>query len=274
MEEEIKSFEVFNKKVAFNSTNLLKAQKDLLSSIQSHIDDCFHILKAITPPPNLDEFNSNVRRSMERSPYQWLIHTNSKQNVLEFKNNIGEYKFFIDSIVNKLKHEHRRLRDIININTFEKRIGYFVEGSGVDEQGNVFVGPDRDIHPNDVPFSYSRDLAFHLYNIYEISYHLKNTLIKLYKNYYNIDLIENFYFYEDPTDMKVIINKIFKLNLRFFSKEYRNPVPIVEWDQNLNTLFLSLDKEFKLNNDFFDPKRFVVTWTPDSTTKTFRWPRG
>ena len=141
VEEEIKSFEVFNKKVAFNSTNLLKAQKDLLSSIQSHIDDCFHILKAITPPPNLDEFNSNVRRSMERSPYQWLIHTNSKQNVLEFKNNIGEYKFFIDSIVNKLKHEHRRLRDIININTFEKRIGYFVEGSGVDEQGNVFVGP-------------------------------------------------------------------------------------------------------------------------------------
>ena len=33
--------------VSFESLNLLKAQKELLYSFQSHIDDCYHILKEI-----------------------------------------------------------------------------------------------------------------------------------------------------------------------------------------------------------------------------------
>jgi hypothetical protein len=132
VEDEIEPFKADNKFVGFESSNLLRAQKELLYSIQSHIDDCYHILKATTAYPNMDEFNSRIRRSMGRSPYQWLIHTNP--TVFDFKDNIQEYKSFIDVIVNKLKHEHRRLRDIIYISNFEKRVGYFVEGSKKKEK--------------------------------------------------------------------------------------------------------------------------------------------
>ena len=235
--EEIKDFKVNDQNIKFNSTKLLRAQKELLHSIQSHIDDCYHILKATTPYPNMEEFNSNTRRSMKRSPYQWLIHTNPC--VSDFKDNINEYKFFIDSIVNKLKHQHRRLRDVIYISDFETRIGYFVEGSGVNEDGNVYVGPDSDIHLNDIVFSYSRDLSFHFYNIYVLSYHLKDTLLKSFEKQYNLKLEDDFYLKEDSTDIIDVANEICQLNLRFFNKEYFNSYLLLNGIQILIPYFYS-----------------------------------
>jgi len=274
VKEELEPANVHSELPKFNSNKLLRAQKELLYSIRSHIDVSYHILKATNPyPPDMDKFNSKTKKSMESSPFQWLIHTNYN-TVFYFKSNIQEYKTFLDLIVNKLKHEHARLRDIIYIDDFEKRIGYFVEGSGADENGKVFVGPDTEIHPKGVVFSYSRDLAFHFYKIYEISHHLKNALIISFKDQHNRVIADDFYLKEDSSKFVDIAYKICKLNLRFFPKEYFKPVPIIDWNPDINTLFLLLDEEFKLNSDLSGSIRKIVNWTGDSTTKKFRFPRG
>lgn len=273
LQEEIKHMKVYPKDVRFNSTKLLKSQKELLYSLRSHIDICYHILKATTPNCDMGKFNKNQRNSMERSAYKWLELNNF--NVLSyFQKNIRDYKYFLDPIVNKLKHEHAKLRDIIYIDDFERRIGYFIEGSGVDERGEVFIGPDSEIHPNDLVFSYSRDLSFHFYNIYKISHYLKNSLIKSFKEQYNLTWTKDYFLKEDPSKINDIVEKIDRLNSRFFPKEFLLPLPIIEWDQDANTLFLLLDKEFRLNSDLSGSIRKIVDWTPDSTTKNFRFPIG
>jgi hypothetical protein len=256
--------------VKLESSNLLKSQNELLHSLQSHIDDCYHILKATSPYPNMDAIKSSDKKRMNRSPYLWLYYS-KHPTFLIFKDNIQEYKSFVDLIVNKLKHEHARLRDVILANNFETRIGYFVEVSEVDGEEEVVLGPDPEIHPNSTVFSYSRDLSFHFYNLYELSRHLKNALIKAFEQY-NFVLTDDFYFKEASTDINDIAKELYELNLLFFPSEYIKPVPIIEWDRD--TLFLSLDKEFRLNSDFFGSIRKLVSWTPDGTTKSFRFPRG
>lgn len=255
----------------YDSSKLLNAQENLLRSIQSHIDDCFHILKSTSPYPDLSIFNSKQRSAMQRSAMQWLKII-KHPTVDNFQENIQKYKSHIDLIVNKLKHEHARLRDVILINNFEIRIGYFVETSGVDN-GKVSVGPDLEIHSSKRGLSYSRDLSFHLYNIYEISFHLTNALLEAFTEQYKIVLSDDFYLKDDSADFKDIIKKVSQRNLKFFPKEYLKPVPIIELDkQGECTLTMCLDEEFRLNNYFGGTIRKVVSWTPDGTTKSFRFP--
>lgn len=255
----------------YDSSKLLKAQDDLLRSIQSHIDDCFHILKSTSPYPDLSTFNSRQRSAMERTALQWLRIT-KHPTVDSFQKNIQRYKSHIDLMVNKLKHEHARLRDISLINNFEIRIGYFVETSGVDN-GKVSVGPDLEIHSNKGGFSYSRDLSFHLYNIYEISFHLTNALFEAFKKQYKIVLADDFYLEHDSNDFKDILRRVSQRNLKFFPKEYSKTVPLIELDQKAEcTVTMCLDDDFRLNNYFGGTIRKIVSWTSDGTTKSFRFP--
>jgi hypothetical protein len=257
----------------YSPSRLLGFQKELLYSIQSHFDDCFRILKVTSPCPDIDKIKSKRKKSMERSLSSWLF-ISKHPSFLDFKKNIQEYKSFIDLIVNKLKHEQGNLRDIVRFNEFEireKRLGYFVE-TGISFEGES-VGPDLSIHINGKGFSYSRDLSVHFYNIYEISHYLKDALIKSFKKRNNISLHYKFYFKEKSNDFNEIAGKLCKLNLRFFNEEYAKPLPIIEWNPNdKNRLILALDKKFRLNNDFFGKIRTVTSFTPDGTTKKFRFP--
>jgi hypothetical protein len=71
-----------------------------------------------------------------------------------------------------------------------------------------------------------------------------------------------------------IAKKIYERNLRFFPNEYLKPVPIIELSQNNSTtLILSLDKDLKLNSDFYGIIKYGISYTPDSTTKTFILPK-
>lgn len=274
IENEIQSLKVHQKKfVNLKTTELLKAQSELLYSIQSHIDDCFHILKTTSPYPDTTAIKSRTKKAMERSPSQWL-YISKHPTVSYFKENIQEYKSFIDLIVNKLKHDHGRLRDVLLLNNYEKRLGYFVETYGVSSNGEALVRLDLEIHHDDTGFSYSRDLTFHFVNIYIISLHLKNALLNSFKEQYDLDLTNHFYVKENSTDFNKIINRIIESNLKFFPKEYLKPVPLIEWDQDTDTLFLCLDKEFRLNSDFFGTIRKIVTYTGDGTTKSFKLPLG
>jgi len=273
--KEIQSIEPHNLDISdFNSGTLLETQSELLHSLQSHIDDCFHILIATSHYPDMSQINSKRKKAMDRSASQWLYIT-KHPTFHYFKNNIQEYKTFIDVIVNTLKHRHGRLCDILMINDYAKRLGYYVETSGVGSDDEVFVGPDVNIHPDNTGFSYSRDLSFHFYNLYEISHHLKNALLMSFKKQYGIQLEDNFYFEEVDVGLNDVAQRICELNLQFFPKEYPKPVPMIEWNnEHNNTLILSLDKNFHLNSDFFGPIRTIASWTADGTTKTFRLPIG
>lgn len=274
VEEKIRDSKVYPRDFPdYEPSKLLKSQRELLYSIQSHFDDCFRILKVTSPYPDMENIKSKQRKSMKRFLPSWLS-ISKHPTYPAFKTNIQEYKSFIDLVVNKLKHEQGNLRDIVRYNDYEireKRLGYFVE-TGVSPDGES-VGPDLSIHPHRRGFSYSMDLSIHFYNIYEISYHLKNALIKSFTKQHNIILKDEFYFKEDSTDFKDVVERICELNLRFFSEEYAKPIPMIEWDSNSeNELILSIDKKFQLNSDFFGKIRTITSWTPDGTTKKFRFP--
>lgn len=260
----------------YEPSGLLKSQKELLHSIQSHFDDCFRILKVTSPYPNMDHITSRKRKSMERSLSAWLFITEHPTFPF-FKKDIQKYKTFVDLIVNKLKHEHGRLRDMIMFNDLEiheKRLGYYIETSGVNSEGKVFLGPDPKIHLNREGFSYARDLSIHFYNIYKISYHLKNALLKSFEEQHNINLTGKFYFEDISTDFVDIKDKICDLKLKFFPSEYPKPLPMIEWDSHRkDTLILALDHEFRLNSDFFGKIRTISSWTADGTTKSFIIPK-
>lgn len=157
--------------------------------------------------------------------------------------------------------------------THEKRLGYFVETSGVGSEGKVFLGPDPLIHLNREGFSYSRDLSIHFYNFYKISHHLKNALINSFKEQHNVILNNEFYVEDNSTDFPEIAEKISILNLRYFTSEFPKPLPIIEWGSNYNTLILDLEPKFRLNSDFSGRIRTISSWTPDGTTRSFVVPR-
>ncbi|MFM2315617.1 MAG: hypothetical protein RLZZ04_4895 [Cyanobacteriota bacterium] len=161
---------------------LPKLHKELLSSLQSHIDDCFRILKTIHPPISKNEMF--VERWLEKAK-----HPTYK----DFENAIKDYRNSFFPIVNKIKHSGGQLRSLLmysgnkgwieyhsktRIKLFPHNtriVGYYIEGVQSDD----CIGADPEIHPGgNTAISFNRDLRFHFANLYRISHHLKRAVVK------------------------------------------------------------------------------------------------
>lgn len=148
----------------FECEKLLNALEHLLLSLLSHIDDCYLILKSIHPKV---EITKEIRYTD-----QWLEHV-KHPTIKEFKKDVQDYRKIIALIVNKIKHEHGRLRPIKFYDLKVYAVGYYVEG--IDQAG--IVGPNPVIHSGgDTAFSFNRDLKFNLYHVYKISHYLAKAI--------------------------------------------------------------------------------------------------
>jgi hypothetical protein len=127
------------------NTRLLSSLELLLFSLMEHMDDCENILRCFFSP-TINLANENCFKG-----YQSEVNT---------------YRTHIGKVVNLIKHKQGRLRTIGMITEEAITMGYFVEG--VADDGSL--GPSQIIHKNgSTAFSFSRNIRYHLYNLFFVS---------------------------------------------------------------------------------------------------------
>lgn len=203
----------------FDYRKLLNAQEALLFSLLSHIDDCYLVLKTIHP--YVEEKSGII--FIER----WLKDVKFPTYEV-FKKDICEYREKLALIVNKIKHEHGRIRYLIFCNKDVYAIGYYIEG--IDEKG--VVGPNPLIHSGgNTAFSFNYDIKYHLYNVYKISHYLTKAVDGAIKKIYGISVLLDPYVnihseIEDKTlEIFCIVSK---LPYRIFVDEKDKALPVIE----------------------------------------------
>jgi hypothetical protein len=223
-------------------------QKELLSALQFHIEDCYSILKVLHP------FISNGK---EKSVESWL----DKVKHPGYKDFHGQIKGYRDSfapIVNKIKHDGGQLRPIMmysrgrgivartvekGIQTFPKNariVGYFVEGM----QPNDRIGPDCEIHPDGISaISLNRDLRYHFANLYLVGHHLNAAIVRTVRELHKIELPPHVPVDNTPSqyDIESIAERISKLPLLFFENEFSKKTPDIKFHRHNGNADLILE---------------------------------
>jgi len=251
-----KNFEEAEKK---DTPALLKHYKEFLYCAREHLDDCFHIIKSFIKPP--------LKVDKDRNQCRWLKN-NAGPIVADFFNNISDYKKYLDNLVNELKHNNAILASVAfyNKNNPEEHcLGYFI--------ANVVRGvyePVEKIHPKFgktyTGFSYKRDLAYNIFNIYNIS----EEIISLLKNkiYLNIALLKP-KVEEAPKIKQELFKQIIDMPKIYFPDEYLKPVPSLSL-ADAKRLKLEYPSQLSIKPNKLES--VVITHSGDGHTLKFRIP--
>ncbi len=228
--------------------NLPDLQKGLLHALQSHIDDCYGILKVIHP------YNSQVK---EKSADSWLDKVKHPA-YKDFRNAINDYRESFAPIVNKIKHDGGQLRPIMmysmgrgivartvekGIQTFPKNariVGYFLEGM----QPNGRIGPDCEIHPDGISaISLNRDLRYHFANLYRVGDHLRAAIARTVRHFHGIKLPRDVAVNDTASqyDIESIAERVSKLPPLFFQNEFSKKTPDIKFHRHNGNADLILE---------------------------------
>ena len=226
---------------------LPKLQKELLSSLQSHIDDCFRILKTIHPP--IDKKEIFVERWLEKAK-----HPTYKN----FKNAVQDYRNSFFPIVNKIKHNGGQLRSLLmysgdkplkeyhsktGIKLFPHNariVGYYIEGVQSDD----CIGADPEIHPGgNTAISFNRDLRLHFANLYRIGCHLKRAVVKAVQKLHGVKLAYHTIVKNSPRyqELETIAERVNRLPYLFFPNEISKKTPGICYFRSVNSSKLILN---------------------------------
>jgi len=223
-------------------------QKNLLFSLQFHIDDCYSILKAIHP---------NDKKFQKLSAADWLKEVKHPAYT-QFRGAINKYKESFALICKKIKHHGGKLRPIVmysrehgivartiekGIQTFPKNariIGYFLEGM----QPNGRIGPDCDVHPGGrTAISLNCDLRYHFANVYRVGHHLNAAIVTTVRKLHKIDLPRNLPVKDTKShyDLESIAERVSKLPPLFFENEFSKKTPDIKFHRHSENVDLILE---------------------------------
>ena len=223
-------------------------QKELLYALQSHIDDCYWILKVIHP------YDSNVQ---EKHPDRWLDKVKHPA-YKPFHNAIKDYRESFAPIVNKIKHNGGQLRPIMmysrgrgivartvdkGIQTFPKNariVGYFLEGM----QPNGRIGPDCEIHRDGTTaISLNRDLRYHFANLYRVGDHLRAAIARTVRHFHEKKLPRDVAVNDTGSqyDIESIAERVSKLPPLFFENEFSKKTPDIKFHRHNRNADLILE---------------------------------
>lgn len=222
-------------------------QKELLHALQSHIDDCYRILKVLHPPIQVEE----------KYVETWLGKVNHPA-YKELRNAINSYRESFAPIVNKIKHSGGQLRSIVmysrergvvartidkNIQFFPQNariVGYYLEGM----QPNGRIGPDCEIHPDGkTAISLNRDLRYHFANLYRIGHHLRNAIARTVRHFHGKKLPRPVAVTSTTGqyDIESIAERVSKLPLLFFENEFSKATPDIKFYPGSRSAVLTLE---------------------------------
>jgi len=251
--------------IDFNTDPLLKAQQELLDALMAHIDDGYQILKALYPASRLTKPVPFADKWLEQAKHP---------TVARFKHLIKPYRDTFAPIVNRMKHEHGRLRALLMRNfdqpqnTQQRIVGYFVEG--VDKHGTV--GPDIKIHGRDRAISFHRDLRYHFVHLYLVDHFLSNAIVEAINKTYSIQFTPSVYFDSPSPEIITIAESISHLPFLFFFDELSKLTPTVGLSSDHQGVELTLNDTSQIKAASLLKWEVQLTYTGDSVTKSWIMP--
>lgn len=246
--------------IVYNWNKLSKAQEELLFSLLSHFDDCYHILKSIHPP---------ILSGTEVFADKWLKQV-AHPTFSDFKSETSIYRDPFSEIINKIKHNGDKLCSLVitsinkplsitgkNINIIylheNVRIpGYYLEGM----QADGVLGPHPDIHPGNTAISFNYDLRYHFANIYRVSKSLKKAVSNGIKRLHGVTLTYPRKLEKPPRkgQWEQVAERISHLSMLFYENEYRKNIP------EINFLKTSKGSEVQIAT----PRKRSTPWEGDT----------
>ena len=244
---------------------LIKAQKDLIYSLQAHIDDCYTILASLIDPTNVTDKIAKVRftdKWLEKLKFPKLV---------QFKESISEYRnSYIAQLVNGLKHRQNRLRGIFFYNYNEVRVGYYLE----EPDTNGIPGPSLRLHKDgDSAFSFAKDILFNLYHVYYISEILVNAVREALQHYQSFYLDYQKVSTAENEKWINVIRRVSIIHPLVFPDEINKPYPYFSFAEDNSNYSLTLMYPVTLIPLEF-PQKMRVCWISegDGVSKSFRIP--
>jgi hypothetical protein len=251
--------------IDFDTVPLLKAQQELLDSLMAHIDDGYQILKALYPASRLTKSVPFADKWLEQAKHP---------TVAQYKHLIKPYRDTIAPIVNRMKHEHGRLRALIMRNfdqpqnTQQRIVGYFVEG--VDKHGTV--GPDTKIHGKDRAISFHRDLRYHFVHLYKVDHFLSEAIVEAINKTYSGQFTPSVYFDTPSSEIIAIAESITHLPFLFFFDEVSKLTPTVGLSPANQNVKLTLNDTNKIKAASLLRWKVQIKYMGDNVTKSWIMP--
>ena len=226
---------------------LPELQKELLNALQSHVEQCYRVLKVLHP------FDPEQEKFVER----WLKKVNHPE-YKEFRNATNDYRESFAPIANKIRHHGGQLRPLMiysrgrgivgrtvaqDIQTFPKNariVGYFLEGM----QPSGRIGPDCEIHPGGkTAISLNRDLRYHFANLYRIGHHLRIAIDRTVRHFHNVRLPRPVAvdYIASQYDIESIAERVSKLPPLFFQDEFSKATPEIKFRRYGGSTELTLE---------------------------------
>ncbi|MEK6284025.1 MAG: hypothetical protein AABN95_27080 [Acidobacteriota bacterium] len=244
--------------------SLLKAQKDLIHSLQAHVDDCYAILAALIDPATVPPKVAKIRftdRWLEAIGFPTLDR---------FKKSISEYRDgYLAHLVNGLKHRQNRLRGIFFYNSSEVRLGYYLE----EPDSDGVPGPSFDLHEDgNSAFSFAKDILFNLYHVYYLSEMLVDAVGGALQHYQSFTLKAQKVGYENDKWLDVL-RSVLRIQPQVFPNELDEPYPYFAFTENDGDQSLALMYPVTLIPlKFPQGMRIFGIFKADGVSKTFRIP--
>jgi len=198
----------------FDIKTLLRAQENLLRSLQEHLADCYLILKTLVDP---DKTNGKAVYAD-----QYVIDAKLPGAKAFMQASVG-YKTSLN-IANKIKHNQGRLHGVGVYPGEGVCLGYFL--AEPDKAG--VIAPSIEIHPNRGAFSFARDLEWRFFLVYLLSENLVITVQRALLGLHQVHLHRSSPPKRPTGDWGHLAEKISKIPRAYFPKELEASVATVQ----------------------------------------------
>jgi hypothetical protein len=242
---------------------LLIAQKNLIHSIQAHIDDCYSILASLVDPATVP---TNASRT--KFTDKWLDRVGFP-SISQFRIAVSECRDSrLAPLVNGLKHRQNRLRGIFFQNADEVRLGYYLEEPDL----NGVIGPSAAVHEDsNSAFSFAKDLRLAAFNVYRLSEALAAAVTVAQQHYHNVTL--NSERAAESERWLKVIKRIVGIKPLVFPDEIDKPYPYFSLTEDHEDTSLVMMYPVTLIPLRF-PQGMNIRWLSkgDGVSRTFRIP--
>lgn len=242
---------------------LLRAQKELIYSLQAHIDDCYGILASLVDPAIVTGNLARIRftdRWLDAIGYPTLDH---------FKKSISEYRdSYLGHLVNGLKHRQNRLRGVFFCDAIEARLGYYLE----EPDTHGIPGPSFNLHEDgNSAFSFAKDILFNLYHVYYVSEILVEAIIGALQHYHSFTLSHQAVSSKDK--WLEIFSRAIRIQPEVFPNELDKPYPYCSFtEDNDDQAVVLMYPVTLIPLRFPQGMKIVGLFTADGVSREFRIP--
>lgn len=229
-----------------------------LNSVNAFIDDGYNILKCFYP--------SNAVNNKEQFADRWLEKIDSN-SIKTYRANIKPYIKDTRYIINKVKHEHGRITQMIVKTNIGSCLGFFLE-----KYHDGALQPDEEIHKKynnqHTCFSYKLNIMKNLCAIYyiseELSKYIENNIIKKKIILKKVESTQD-------KNIKSILKRIWSLGPILFEDEYFKALDVIELDEKNEEIRIISPAPKYYNKKFMTYKNceIMLRGSGDRTSRTF-----